>query len=278
MTEPDELANLQDNWDGAASEDRADSLDGPQLVVDVEGFQGPLDLLLALARTHKIDIAQISILELVEQYLAYIEAAKQLDLEIAAEYLVMAAWLAFLKSKLLLPVIEDAREEISGEEMAARLAFRLRRLDAMRRAGENLMARQQLGIDVFQRGSPERMRTVSTTEHTATIYDLLKAYAEQRNRSIKPVHVVKKRTVWSIKEARVRLERLVGEIGSQWSTLEGFVRQYLPTPELRRTVVASSLGATLEMAREGLVELRQDEPFGPIYVRRKSDGAEWVKL
>ena len=249
------------------------------LRVDLDGFSGPLDLLLALARTHKIDLAQISILALVEQYLAFIADAKALNLEIAADYLVMAAWLAFLKSRLLLPKERTEGEQLSGEEMAARLAFRLQRLDAMRTAAARLMTRKRLGLDVFARGAPEVVRTVRETTYTAEIVDLLQAYARQRVRAIKRVHVVRKRTVWSIKDARRRLETLVGASTGEWVQLDMFLEQYLPPPvqgaDLGRTVLASSFGATLEMAREGLVEIRQDAPFAPIFMRRKGSGESW---
>lgn len=271
---------MADFWDSSelGAEAFSEEGEGDRLVVDVQGYQGPLDLLLALARTHKIDIAQISILELVEQYLTFIEEARSLHLEVAADYLVMAAWLAFLKSRLLLPKVDQPGDEPTGEELAQRLAFRLQRLIAMRRAAEELMARSRLGVDVFQRGAPEAIHTVRETEHTATIYDLLKAYADQRNRAIKPVHVVKARTVWSIKDARTRLERLIGELGVGWGEFSSFLVRYLPSSELRATVLASSFGASLEMAREGLVDLRQDRPFGPIYVRSKVPGSAWTKI
>lgn len=250
--------------------------------IDIEGFSGPLDLLLALARTHKIDLAKLSILSLVDQYLVFIAEARKLNLEIAADYLVMAAWLAYLKSKLLLPREPGATNDLSGEELAARLAFRLRRLDAMRTAAAQLMTRKRLGQDVFARGSPEAIRTVRETTYTAQIFDLLSAYAQQRTRTIKRVHVIKRRTVWSIKDARQRLEALVGGSSGEWMQLDMFLEQYLPAPQpghdLTRTVVASSFGATLEMAREGLVDLRQDGPFTPIYMRRKAAGAGWEKV
>jgi segregation and condensation protein A len=239
--------------------------------VDVDGFAGPLDLLLALARTQKVDIAKISIVALVDQYLIFINEARTLRLELAADYLVMAAWLAFLKSKLLLPREDKSGDEPSGEELAARLAFRLMRLNAMREAAAKLMTRHRLGIDIFPRGMPEHIRTVRDIRPSATIYDLLKAYSDQRQKTgVKRVHTVKRRTVWSIKDARTRLEALVGRTG-EWTQLDFFLGQYLPEPELGRTVVASSFGASLEMAREGLVELRQSEPYAPIYMRRLSD-------
>jgi segregation and condensation protein A len=248
------------------------------LIVDVAGFEGPLDLLLALARTHKVDIAKISILALVEQYIAYITEAQRLRIEIAADYLVMAAWLAYLKSRLILPREENVGDEPSAEEMAQRLAFRLKRLDAMRRAIAELMTRKRLGRDVFARGLPEGMKSIRETQWTAEIYDLLKAYAELRRRTIKITHVVKARSVWSIKDARDRLERLVGESVGDWVDLDWFLERYLPSGEAGRSVLASSFGASLEMAREGLIELRQDAPYAPIYMRKCEAGAAWQRL
>ncbi|MBL8566932.1 MAG: segregation/condensation protein A [Hyphomicrobiaceae bacterium] len=262
-----------ETWQAPSPDDAP--LPGEALVVDIEGFEGPLDLLLALARTHKIDISRLSLLELVDQYLSFIREASRLRLEIAADYLVMAAWLAFLKSRLLLPREADDEEQVSAEEAALRLAFRLQRLEAMRDAAALLMTRKRLGRDVFTRGMRERFETVRETHYTAEIYDLLKAYADQRRRTLKVTHVVKARKVWSIKEARGRLEQLVGESMGRWTQLDFFLGQYLPSPEVAKTVRASSFGATLEMAREGLVELRQDAPFAPIYMRRKEPGAEW---
>ena len=193
------------------------------LVVGVDGFEGPLDLLLALARTHKIDIARISIVALVDQYLVYISEAQRIKIEIAADYLVMAAWLAYLKSRLIIPREKEPEGAVSAEEMAQKLTFRLMRLDAMRNAMAQLLTRKRLDRDVFARGMPERARTVRETEWTAEIYDLLKAYADQRRRTIKVGHVVKVRKVWSIKEARVRLERLVGSSAGDWTQLELFL-------------------------------------------------------
>jgi len=247
-------------------------------IVDVEGFEGPLDLLLALARTQKVDISKIAILPLVEQYLDFIAKAQSLKLEIAADYLVMAAWLAYLKSKLLIPREKEDPQTQSAEEMAQRLAFRLMRLEAMRTAAARLMTRKRLGRDVFVRGAPETVRTVKETTWTAQVYDLLKAYAEQRRRTIKVVHVVRARKVWSIKDARQRLERLVGATAGDWTQLDLFLEQYLPQGEEERTALASSFGATLEMAREGLVELRQDEPFAPIYMRKRGSGDAWQRV
>ncbi len=251
------------------------------LKVDVAGFEGPLDLLLALARTQKVDLARISVLALAEQYLAFIAEMKALRLEVAADYLVMAAWLAFLKSKLLLPKEEKSADgQPTADEMAARLQFRLLRLEAMRDAAAKLFTRKRLGQDVFPRGMPEGVKTIRERQYSAEIYDLIKAYAEQRKRTVvKRAHVVKRRVVWSIKDARTRLETLVGktDVGS-WVQLDFFIEQYLPEPELSRTMLASSFGATLEMAREGLIELRQAAPFAPIYMRRREAGAKWERI
>ena len=233
---------------------------------------------LALARTQKVDIAKISILALVEQYLGFISQAQQLRLEIAADYLVMAAWLAYLKSRLLLPKDKDDADTASAEELAQRLAFRLMRLDAMRDKAATLMTRRRLDRDVFARGLPEQVKVNRDTTYTATVYDLLKAYAEQRKRTVRIVHVVKARRVWSINEARQRLERLVGATAGDWAQLDLFLEQYLPRGEEERTALASSFGATLEMAREGLIEIRQDEPFAPIYMRKREAGAVWEKI
>lgn len=281
--------NATENSDDDAPEERDDVSDweqndgqapsaGETLVVDVEGFEGPLDLLLALARTQKVDLARISVLALAQQYLDFINEARRLRLEIAADYLVMAAWLAFLKSKLLLPAEQDADGEPTGEELAQLLAFRLKRLDAMREAAAQLMTRKRLGRDVFGRGMPEGVRTIRVRQFTAAIYDLLKAYSEQRKRTIKRVHVVPRRVVWSIKEARERLQALVGKCDASWVQLDLFLEQYGAAPDMARTALASSFGATLEMARDGLLELSQAEPFAPIYVRKREEGAHWQRV
>jgi segregation and condensation protein A len=264
------------DWDAPSFENMPAA--GEAFVVDIDGFEGPLDLLLALARTQKVDIAKISILALVEQYLTFIAQAQQLKLEIAADYLVMAAWLAYLKSRLLLPKDKDNVDTASAEELAQRLAFRLMRLGAMRDQVAILMTRRRLDKDVFPRGLPEHVKVTRDTTYTATVYDLLKAYADQRKRTIRVVHVVKARRVWSIKEARIRLEKLIGATVGDWAQLDLFLEQFLPKGEEERTALASSFGATLEMAREGLIELRQDEPFAPIYMRKREAGAEWEKI
>jgi segregation and condensation protein A len=264
------------DWDAPGFENMPAA--GEAFVVDIDGFEGPLDLLLALARTQKVDLAKVSILALVEQYLGFIAEAQLLKLEIAADYLVMAAWLAYLKSRLLLPKEKDNAETATAEELAQRLSFRLMRLEAMRGQAAILLTRRRLDRDVFARGQPEHVKVTRDTTYTATVYDLLKAYADQRRRTIRLVHVVKARRVWSIKEARIRLERLIGATAGDWSQLDLFLEQYLPKNEEERSALASSFGATLEMAREGLIELRQDEPFAPIYMRKREEGAEWQKI
>jgi segregation and condensation protein A len=247
------------------------------LMVDVDGFEGPLDMLLAMARTQKVDLARISVLQLAEQYLAFISEARALRIELAADYLVMAAWLAFLKSRLLLPREATDDEELSGEALAQRLAFRLMRLDAMRKAGGQLMKRNRLGRDVFPRGHHEKVETVKETVYKAELFDLLRAYTEPRRRTAKTrVHVVKRRPAWSIKDARRRLQELVGVGSTAWVQLDSYLVRYLAVREEARSVVASSFGASLEMAREGLVDLRQDDVFEPIFVRRREDSeATW---
>lgn len=237
------------------------------LVVDLDGFEGPLDLLLTLARSQKVDLTKISILALAEQYLSFIHSARKLRLELAADYLVMAAWLAYLKSKLLLPAPEE-EEGPSGEELANMLAFRLKRLEAMREAAANLMARNCLGRDVFARGQPEGIRVITTSEYSDNLFDLLNAYANRRQRSAVQRIRFKRLPVWTIKQARQCLESLLGEM-DDWGTIDGFLIAYLTTAETRSSVMASSFSASLEMVREGALELKQAKPFAPLYMRKR---------
>src|SRR5215469_3568554 len=241
----------------------------PALVVDVAGYEGPLDLLLALARTQKVDLAKISILALADQYLQFIEAARKIRLELAADYLVMAAWLAFLKSRLLLPE-PPTQEGPSAEEMATALANRLRRLEAIREAANRLLNRPQLQRDIFSRGDPETIAEIRHPRYTATIYDLLTAYAAQRqSRVLASVHLAK-RTVWSLAEARASLERLIGMPESEdWSCLDDYLLHYIVDPSQKATVLASSFAAALELVREGQLELNQTQAFAPIYFRKR---------
>ncbi|HEV3158957.1 MAG TPA: ScpA family protein [Xanthobacteraceae bacterium] len=241
--------------------------DEPSLMVDVEGFEGPLDLLLTLARQQKVDLAKISILALADQYLAFIEEARKMRLELAADYLVMAAWLAYLKSRLLLPDQHPA-EGLSAEEMANALALRLRRLEAIRKFAEQLMNRPQLGRDVFQRGQPEPIAEIKHPQWSATLYDLLSAYSSRRQIQTRSVVRVPKRTVWSLAEAREALERLIGQ-SMDWSPLDQYLVAYLVDPAMAATVLASSFAAALEMIREGRLEAHQQGAFSPLYLRKK---------
>jgi len=247
--------------------------DEPSLMVDVEGFEGPLDLLLTLARQQKVDLAKISILALADQYLAFIEEARKMRLELAADYLVMAAWLAYLKSRLLLPEQHPA-EGLSAEEMANALALRLRRLEAIRKFAEQLMNRPQLGRDVFQRGAPEPIAEIKHPQWSATLYDLLSAYSSRRQIQSRSVVRVAKRTVWSLAEAREALERLIGQ-SMDWSPLDQYLIAYLTDLAMTATVLASSFAAALEMIREGRLEAHQQGAFSPLYLRKKrnADGA-----
>jgi len=262
------VAQVGEALNAADFDDFEDVRRGDAFVVDVEGFEGPLDLLLSLARANKLDLTKISMLALAEQYLEFIAALRQLRLEIVADYLVMAAWLAFLKSKLLLPADEDD-EEPTGEELAAMLAFRLRRLEAMRDAAAQLMTRKRLGRDFFARGMPEGIRLMRTSEYEANVYDLLKAYAERRRRTSVRTIQFSKREVWSIKEARARLEPILGA-SADWAPLDVLLAQFLEKAEMRSTAMASSFGASLELAREGQVELKQSRAFAPLYLRRRA--------
>lgn len=242
--------------------------DEPALVVDVEGYEGPLDLLLALARQQKVDLHKISILALADQYLVFIEEARKLRLELAADYLVMAAWLAYLKSRLLLPEPPSA-EGPSAEDLATALANRLRRLEQIREASNRLMTRPQLRRDIFPRGFPEQIAQVKHQRWTATLYDLLTAYATQRqSRVLATVHLAK-RTVWSLSEARASLERLVGAADSEdWASLDDQLMRYVVDPSQRATVLASSFAAALELVREGTLDLHQKEAFAALYFRK----------
>jgi segregation and condensation protein A len=242
----------------------------PALVVDVEGYEGPLDLLLALARQQKVDLAKISILALADQYLHFIEAARKIRLELAADYLVMAAWLAFLKSRLLLPE-PPAAEGPSAEEMATALANRLRRLEAIREAANRLMNRPQFQRDVFPRGNPESIAEIRHQKFTATLFDLLSAYATQRQQGVLTSVHMARRTVWSLAEARASLERLVGmtEVSDDWGCLDDYLLSYIVDDSQRATVFASSFAAALELVREGALELNQKQAFAPLYFRKR---------
>jgi segregation and condensation protein A len=244
------------------------SSDEPTLIVDVEGFEGPLDLLLTLARQQKVDLARISILALANQYLVFVEQARRMRLELAADYLVMAAWLAYLKSRLLLPE-PVAPEGMSAADMAKALALRLKRLAAIREAGARLFERPLLGRDVFERGDPQPIAEIKRPEWSATLYDLISAYATERQRhALRRVRFAK-RTVWSLTEARAVLQRMLGMTG-EWSRLDDYLITFVVEPSMRATVFASSLAATLELVREGAVEMQQAGAFAPIYLRKRA--------
>lgn len=266
-------ADLATAWD--AKPERA--ITDPLLTVDVEGFEGPLDLLLELARRQKVDLAKISILALAEQYLAFIEEVRSSRIEIAADYLVMAAWLAFLKSRLLLPEPEEDEDGLSGEEIASLLAFRLQRLEAMREAASRLMNRNRLGRDFFARGRPEAVIVERRAEYSASLYDLLTAYAAQRQRTMVSQVTIARRQAWSLSEAREILMRFTGNL-PDWTALDSFLLEYLPDPKVRTTALASSFAAALELVREGKLAMRQQSAYAPLYLRqRANEGANDVQ-
>jgi len=242
----------------------------PALVLDLDGYEGPIDLLLALAREQKVDLARISILALADQYLAFIAKQRLLQLEVAADYLVMAAWLAYLKSRLLLP---DPPEEEgpSAVELAEALAHRLRLLEAMQRAGATLMARPQLGRDVFARGAPEGLDRIDRAVFELSLYELLKAYGDSHRRQHGQVLTIVPTSYHTLAEALERLERLVGQV-PEWRELENFLPEDLRGSPQRRSGLAATFAALLELAKAGRVELRQDRNFGPLYLRSAARG------
>jgi segregation and condensation protein A len=244
-------------------EEQAPVREADRLTLDLDGWEGPLDLLLTLARGQKVDLAKISILALVEQYLAFIADAKKLKLEIAADYLVMAAWLAYLKSCLLLP--RDQEADPSPEQLALRLQLRLQRLSAMREAGARLLARDRIGRDVFVRGAPEGLKVIRKALWQADLYDLISAYGFVRARNEPAMHIVGRRPVMTLEEALVRVERMIGA-KLEWTRLEAFLPD-TQDGEYRKSALASSFVAALELARKGRLELDQEAPFTPLFVR-----------
>lgn len=241
--------------------------DDEVLYVDVNGYEGPLDLLLDLARRQKVDMSRVSVLALAEQYLSFIETIREKRIEIAADYLVMAAWLAYLKSRLMVPAA-PSDDEPSGEMMAALLQFRLKRLEAMRKAALQLVGRPRLGRDVHVRGQPEPVMIERRSLWEASLYDLLKAYATQREKAVPQDYQLFERNVWSLAEAREILTRLIGE-NMDWVPLDTYLDRYLAAPEQRRTATASTFASSLELARQGQIELRQTLTFGPLLLRRR---------
>lgn len=248
----------------------ADRLAAEALIVDVDGFEGPLDLLLTLSRTQKVDLRKISILQLARQYLAFVEKAKQLRIELAADYLVMAAWLAFLKSRLLLP--PDPEEEgPSGEELAAHLAFQLERLQAMRNAAAQLMARDRLGRDFFARGIPEDVTKTKIVTYTATLLDLMQGYARLKTKDEFRPFVMDRDSVFTLEEALERMRGLIGYAGT-WTDILSYLPEGWETdPKRRRSATAATFAASLQLAKEGKVHLRQDGTFGKIELRQKEN-------
>ncbi|MDH3665359.1 MAG: segregation/condensation protein A [Paracoccaceae bacterium] len=243
-------------------------VDGDALSVSVDGFEGPLDLLLMLARTQKVDLRKVSVLQLAEQYLEFVNKARALRLELAADYLVMAAWLAFLKSRLLLPPPHEDGGP-SGEELAAHLAFQLERLEAMRRAAAQLMGRDQLGRDFFARGMTETVTVKRQTEWTANLADLLRAYSRVRTRDeFRPLQVDRS-AIFTMDQALERLKHVIG-MAMEWGDLASFLPDgWSLEPAKRRSAIASTFAASLELAKLGQVEIRQDKTFAPIYLRAR---------
>jgi segregation and condensation protein A len=253
-----------DRFDGSV----ADRLAAEALIVDVDGFEGPLDLLLTLSRTQKVDLRKISVLQLARQYLAFVEKAKALRIELAADYLVMAAWLAYLKSRLLLPP-DPTEDGPSGEELAAHLAFQLERLQAMRDVAAKLMARDQLGRDFFARGRTQEVERVRKVEYTATLLDLMQGYARIRTKDEFRPFVMDRDAVFTMEQALERMRGLIGFAGS-WTDISSYMPDGWDADPVRwRSATAATFAASLELAKEGKVELRQSDTFAPIELRRR---------
>lgn len=249
----------------------AERLATEALIVDVDGFEGPLDVLLTLSRTQKVDLRKISVLELARQYLGFVEKAKALRIELAADYLVMAAWLAFLKSRLLLPP-DPTEDGPSGEELAAHLAFQLERLQAMRDAAARLMGRDRLGRDFFARGQTETVARIKTVTYTATLLDLMQGYARIRTRDDFRPFVMDRDSVFTMEQALERMRGLIGFSGS-WTDMSTYLPEgWGDDPVRRRSATAATFAASLELVKEGHLEIRQSEVFAPIQLR-KTDGS-----
>ncbi|GAA0304467.1 segregation and condensation protein A [Rhodovulum strictum] len=254
--------------EGPARDPVAARLAAEALIVDVEGFEGPLDMLLTLARSQKVDLRRISVLHLAEQYLAFVEQARTLRIELAADYLVMAAWLAYLKSRLLLPP-DPTDEGPSGEDLAAHLAFQLERLEAMRAVAARLLGRDQKGRDFFVRGIPEDVQRVRRVQYTATLLDLMQAYARIRTKDEFRPYVLDRDALYTMEEALERMRGLLGYAG-EWIDLSSWLPEGWQTdPVRRRTATAAHFAASLELAKQGQIEIRQSDTFAPIHIRRK---------
>ena len=259
---------MSDEWE--ETETVAARREAEALIIDVDGFEGPLDLLLTLSRTQKIDLRRISVLALAEQYLGFIERARSLRIELAADYLVMAAWLAFLKSRLLLPP-DPTEEGPSGEELAAHLAYQLERLQAMREAAARLMGRDQKGRDFFMRGAPEALAVTRKTQFEASLLDLMRAYARLRTRDDFRPYAFDRSDIYPYEAALARLSSLLPG-ASDWTSLHAWLPEgWRGAPNRQRSAMASTFAATLELAKQGQIELRQSDTFAPLHLRRKSD-------
>ena len=257
-----------DDWGATARVPAAERLASEALIIDVDGFEGPLDLLLMLSRTQKVDLRKISVLQLAEQYLVFVQRAAALRIELAADYLVMAAWLAFLKSRLLLPP-EPGEAGPSAEDLAAHLAFQLERLSAMREAAARLMGRDQLGRDFFARGVPEDVTRKVTVSYSATLLDLMRAYARIRTRDEFRPYAFDRKDVYTMEDALERMRGLLGYAG-EWSDLTSFMPEgWEASPARRRSATAAHFAAILEMAKRGQVQIKQGEVFAPLMIRRK---------
>jgi segregation and condensation protein A len=266
---------VSDDFEEDLPFEAAEDADHEALIVDIDGYEGPLHLLLALARKKKIDLTKLSILELAEQYLAFVNAARK-RLDLAAEYLVMASWLAYLKSRLLLPKPAKDDEEMAPEQMAAALAFRLRRLEAMKAAAQALYAGKLMRRDVYPRGMPEGVRTLRASRYEANFYDLLSAYAKRRQATIRANYRPELPKVYALDSARTRLERLLPEV-REWKTLDSLLpdgAELGADPPPRRSVLASSTLAALEVTKDGHAELRQAKPYDPIEVKGRKDESQ----
>ncbi len=259
---------MSDDWDQPERLPAEERLAAEALIIDVDGFEGPLDLLLTLSRTQKVDLRKISVLKLAEQYLGFVEQARSLRIELAADYLVMAAWLAFLKSRLLLPP-DPTDDGPSAEDLAAHLAFQLERLAAMREAAARLMGRDQLGRDFFARGVPEDVMHHRVVSYSATLLDLMRAYARVRTKDEFRPFVMDREHIYTMEQALERMRGLIGFVG-EWADLTSFLPEgWSATPMTRRSATAAHFAAVLELAKRGQVSLRQGETFAPIQIRRR---------
>ena len=251
-----------------------ESINNDDLIVNLSGYEGPLDVLLIMAKSQKVDLMKISILQLTEQYLVFIAEVRKKNLELAADYLVMAAWLAYLKSNLLLPR-EETGEELTAEQMAERLKFQLKKLEAIRQVSEKLMNLPVLGTNFFNRGMPEGIRLIRTPEYYLSLYDLLKSYANQRYKSAYSSMVIERPAVYAMEEALVRLQRMVGT-AFEWTKLESFLPPEFSKGKNARSGVAGTLAAAMELVREGVIEVQQLAPFGPVFIKNKNNNEEII--